>query len=227
MAEFSESLEALWGVQKHDHAITSSQETINKATRDNDAAQVKVGNAETKLASAQANLRKLQHEHRELESELQRLDTRVKQLEAQGTEVGMTASAKQRVKIDELEMQGLDLLTAIATAESDVQAAKSELAAQQTVRDGVFKANAAVIAAAQAVIDAELAARALAADKVVPELLHVYEEVNARFPGNALCRVEGEYCSKCQSELRPQLVMQIKTRAEIIRCPNCLRIIDV
>ncbi|MCA8910436.1 MAG: hypothetical protein KDB82_01930 [Planctomycetes bacterium] len=227
MAEFSESLDSLWAVQKHDREIVRAQESIAKAERDIAAAQKKLDDAQTDLDARRETARKLHSEHKELEAELQRLDARVKQLEAQGTEAGMEAATKQRAHIDELEMKGLDLITAVATAEGEVEASEAALAGHQSAFEAVEKAAQEVVRTAEAAIEAQQNARAGAIEHVVPELLQVYDEVNARHPGKALCHIDGEFCAGCQAELRQQLIVQVKARAEILRCPNCLRILDV
>ncbi|MCB9894729.1 MAG: hypothetical protein H6839_09780 [Planctomycetes bacterium] len=227
MSEFAESLDSLWAVQKHDRAIVRAQETIDKTNRDTAASLAKLEARQAKLAERQEELRKLHNEHKELEGELHRLDERVKQLEGQGTEAGMDAAAKQRAKIDELEMKGLDLIAAVATAEQNVEAARAEAEAYRTTHEATAAANGEVIKSAEAVIAAEYKTRAESVANVVPELLQVYEEVNTRHPGKALCHLEGEFCGGCQSELNTQLQMQIRARKEILRCRNCTRILDV
>jgi predicted nucleic acid-binding Zn-ribbon protein len=226
MAEFSESLDALWAVQKHDAVIVRQREQLAKLERENQAEQAKVDAAKTNLEERRAKLRKLQSEHKELEQELQRLDARVKQLDAQGTEAGMEAAAKQRAKIDELETQGLELLTAVTIAEQEVQVAETELKQKQEVQAARLKVNADVAAAAQQLIEATEAARATAAAQVTPELLQVYDEVNARNPGKALAKIAEGFCSACSGEINTQLAMQVRARKEILRCPHCTRILD-
>jgi predicted nucleic acid-binding Zn-ribbon protein len=226
MAEFSESLDALWAVQKHDAVIVRQREQLAKLERENQAEQAKVDAAKSALEDRRNKLRKLQSEHKELEQELQRLDARVKQLDAQGTEAGMEAAAKQRAKIDELETQGLELLTAVTIAEHEVKAAEAELSMKQEVQAARLKVNADVAAAAKQLIEATEAARATAAAQVTPKLLQVYDEVNARNPGKALAKIAEGFCSACSGEINTQLAMQVRGRKEILRCPHCTRILD-
>ncbi|MEZ5992478.1 MAG: hypothetical protein R3E76_08995 [Planctomycetota bacterium] len=227
MAEFAESLDLLWGVQKHDSQIVREQERIAKAVKAQAHEQAKVDETQAALKSQQEKLRQLKNEHKELEGELHRLDERVNQLDAQGTEAGSQAAAKQRIKIDELETAGLELLSLMSDQESAIELTRSELATRTNVLEGVAKTTKEVTEAAQAVINQHVAERTEAVKLVVPELLHVYDEVQHRHPGSALCHQNGEFCNACQGELRAQTQMQIKARAEIIRCPHCLRILDV
>lgn len=227
MAEFAESLDLLWGVQKHDSQIVREQERIAKASKAQAHEQAKVDETQAVLKSEQEQLRQLKKQHKELEDELHRLDERVTRLDAQGTEAGSEAAAKQRTKIDELETAGLELLSQITEQESAIERTSTELAARTKVLTTVASTTKEITEAAQAVIDTHVAERTEAVKPVVPELLHVYDEVQHRHPGSALCHQSGEFCSACQGEIRAQMLMQIRARAEIVRCPHCLRILDV
>lgn len=227
MTTFAESLDSLWAVQKHDKQIVKARRDIEKAERDKQAAAGKTKAAEDSLIASKENLRKLQNQHKELEAELKRLDERIKKLESLGTEDGNAAAARQREAVDVLEIQGLDLIASVSKAEMDVQAAEATLHAQKQVQDGTFRAADGLIEAAENLARVTGEARDLAAAGVVPELLAVYDEVNTRHPGNAICHIEREFCAGCQGELNTQLCMQIRARREILRCPHCARILDV
>lgn len=227
MTTFAESLDSLWAVQKHDKQLRSEQERIAKASRDLAHEQGKVDKAKQALEGEREKLRQLKNQHKELEGELQRLDARVKQLESQGTEAGTEAAAKQRGKIDELEMNGLELLEQISAQEISVEKAEAELRQRDEALLKVANTTTETTKKSQELIDKAAADRAEAAKLVVPELLAVYDEVNARHQGNAICHIEGEFCTGCQGELNSQLTMQVRARREVLRCPNCARILDV
>ena len=227
MAGFADSLDALWAVQKHDSQIVKEQKRIAKASQERAHEQARVDAAKTKLDAERDKLRLLKTKQKELEGELQRMDARVKQLEAQGTEAGTKGAARQREKIDELETSGLDLLASVTAQEESAQGAETELRAREAGLKAVADATGLTIAAAQASLDKSAGLRTTATAVVDPKLLTVYDEVNMRHPGNALCHLEGEYCAGCQSTLNTQLLMQVRARREILRCPQCLRILDV
>lgn len=226
MSTFAESLDSLWAVQKHDREIVKARKAIEKVERDAKAREAKLEAEKAGVAAKRDALRKQQNEHKELEQELQRLDARVKQLESQGTEAGNEAAEKQRARIDELEIKGLELIEAIAVADSEVEAAVLQFDAHGKSGEALSAAESEVVTAENGAIEAQTSARESAASQVVPELLQVYEEVNARHQGNAICRVEDEFCAGCQAALNSQLTMQVRARREILRCPNCTRILD-
>ena len=226
MSTFAESLDSLWAVQKHDKQLVREQERIAKTSRELASVQSKLDAAQQSLDGERDKLRQLKNQHKELEGELQRLDARVKQLEAQGTEKGTEAATKQRDKIDEMETQGLELLSQISEQELAVEAADGVVRQRADALAEASAAAKAVTDAAQQVIEKAAADRAEAAKLVVPELLTVYDEVNARHRGDVLCHIEGEFCAGCQGELNSQLTMQVRSRQEILRCPNCSRILD-
>jgi predicted nucleic acid-binding Zn-ribbon protein len=227
MAGFADSLDALWAVQKHDAQIVKEQKRIAKASQERAHEQAKVDAAKAKLDAEREKLRQLRTKQKELEGELQRMDARVKQLEAQGTEAGTKGAEKQRVKIDELETGGLELLAAITEQEAVVKTAEADLRVREDALLAVSNAAATATTAAQANLDKLAALRTAATTAIEPKLLTVYDEVNARHPGNALCHIEGDFCAGCQSNLNTQLLMQVRARREILRCPQCLRILDV
>jgi len=226
MAGFADSLDALWTVQKHDAAIVREQKRIAQAEREVAMEQRKQETAVAARDAVQGKLRELKTRHKELEQELQGMDARARQLEAQGTEAGTKAAARQREKVDALENDGLELLIQISTQDVELAKAEAEAEAARAHASHSAEIAAAAIQAAQAVIDATAEVRRLAAQPIAPELLQVYDEANARHPGQALCRIDGEFCGGCQANLNTQLLMQVRARREILRCPQCLRILD-
>ncbi|MBZ0135120.1 MAG: hypothetical protein K8I27_01960 [Planctomycetes bacterium] len=226
MSEFSASLDSLWAVQKHDKQLVRERERVAKAARDLAAEQAKVDAGAAKLEQEREKLRLLKKQHKDLEGELQRLDSRVKQLEAQGTEKGTEAAAKQRANIDEMETEGLDLLAQISAQEGEVEKFQEALRLRNEALLAATRTTGEQTRTAEEAIEKATGERHGAAGQVVPELLSVYDEVNARHPGNALCHIEGEFCAGCQGALNSQLTMQVRARREILRCPNCARILD-
>jgi predicted nucleic acid-binding Zn-ribbon protein len=227
MAGFADSLNALWAVQKHDAQIVKEQKRIAKASQERAHEQAKADAAKAKLDAERETQRQLKTRQKELEGELQRMDARVKQLDAQGTEAGTKGAEKQRAKVDQLETDGLELLTVITAQEAVVKAAEAELRLKEDGLLAVSNAAAQATTAAQTSLDNLVALRTAATAVIDPKLLTVYDEVNARHPGNALCHIEGDFCAGCQSNLNTQLLMQVRARREILRCPQCLRILDV
>lgn len=227
MAGFADSLDALWALQKHDAQIVKQQKAIAKASRDRALEQTRADEAKTKLDAEREKLRKLKLQHKELEAELQRLDARVTQLDAQGTQAGNNAAVKTRVHVEQLETQGLELLDAVSAQEAAMQTAEAELEIRNQGLLTVVQATEQAAAAAQRELDTLAELRTAATKLVAAEVLSIYDEVNARHPGNALGHLEGDYCASCQGNLNTQLLMQVRARREILRCPQCLRILDV
>jgi predicted nucleic acid-binding Zn-ribbon protein len=129
--------------------------------------------------------------------------------------------------VEELETQGLTLLDAITAQETAMQAAEAEAELRDQALLNAVQLTDHATQAAQQQLDA-LAGLRVEATKAIPaELLTIYDEVNARHPGNALCHLDGEFCGGCQGNLNTQLLMQVRARREILRCPQCLRILDV
>lgn len=204
----------------------SSAQRIEKSERAIAKADEKIARAEAAAKEAHDKLQHMRAKEKEHENELTRLDARVKQLEAQGTEVGNAAAARQRAKIDEIEMAGIELLSEISVQESNEKMRKAELESLRGVGESEKQFARENIEFERQNLEKYAEMRAEALQDVVPELLQVYEEVNKRHPGNALVAVKEGNCGGCSGELTLQLMNQVKRRAEIIRCPMCNRILD-
>ena len=58
-----------------------------------------------------------------------------------------------------------------------------------------------------------------------PELLSRYTRILEKWGRVALAKIEGEFCSECNMQLRPQIINEIRQCKEPVFCENCARIL--
>lgn len=62
---------------------------------------------------------------------------------------------------------------------------------------------------------------------VSPETRELYDKIIEKKKGLALVSVEGEACSACRMEIRPQLLNELHLKEALVVCENCSRILYI
>jgi hypothetical protein len=224
MSTFAESLDRLWVIQGHDKQILSAKQTSASSLRRVADGQKRLEALHKQKAGEEAALKQMHVREREIEQELTQLDKRITQIETvEGSE---QAVEKHRAQIDELETEGLSLLSGMTEQKERIQATTQKIAASVDELDQQQRASAEQKAVADESIQAVLAQRNAVAAEVPEEMMRVYNSVADKYPGNALTRVSGDYCAACSGELTMHLVVRAKAREEFVRCPHCNRVLD-
>lgn len=227
MSNVATMLDSLWLLQGLDQQILGFNERGSKAMREAKHAETRHQKAIENAAKALQQLRAAKSKQADLEAEIRRLDARVRQLEGEAAATSIDAVTKHRAQIDELETQGIEQIELVMKLELDLQTAK------QSVETELLKSRQQAEVAAQetgfvaAAIEPLARSYAEIAARISPELLASYQGANTRWPGAAMCKVQDGYCQGCRAEINQQHIVRVKSRAEIVRCPNCLRIHDV
>lgn len=144
--------------------------------------------------------------------------------EAEALQHEIAAIASERDALDDVELGALeeqstllDELTAAHRAEPDLDASSQTAAAD--------------LAAAEAVLDAEVGALTTARSDVVgrlePGALGDYERRRAHHGGIAVAHLEGRMCSGCRLDLSTSELEQVRATppGEIADCPQCGRML--
>ena len=63
------------------------------------------------------------------------------------------------------------------------------------------------------------------ASSVSSEALGQYERILEKRGKTALAKVEGNFCSECNMQLRPQIINEAKLQKALVFCENCTRIL--
>lgn len=128
-------------------------------------------------------------------------------------------------EIRKAEDRILELMSESERLESNVKAAEASLKKE---RDDV-EAEKKTARESTAVDEKQLAElraeRAGIVVRVPAALLSLYERIRKKWHGVALAEVQDARCSRCYITLRPQLIQNLRTGDDIIRCESCGRIL--
>jgi predicted nucleic acid-binding Zn-ribbon protein len=179
----------------------------------------------------------LGREQKRLEDEIAGIEQKVAVVLHQLYEEGLTSpkeaqalqadleSLKRRQAV--LEDEVLELMEKIEPLDAALAGSVADL---ETVRGDRERTKAALVAA-QAAVDAELAAvaesRIQLAAAVSPEMLKSYEELRPQYGGIAIARLVGSTCQGCFLSLAAAEVDELRRRPadELVHCPDCGRIL--
>lgn len=179
----------------------------------------------------------LGREQKRLEDEIAGIEQKVAVVLHQLYEEGLTSPKEaQALQADleslkrrqtTLEDEVLELMERIEPLDETLSGSVVDL---ETVRQDRERTRAALVAA-QAAVDAELAAVAEAriqlAAAVSPEMLKSYEELRPQYGGIAIARLVGSTCQGCFLSLAAAEVDELRRRPadELVHCPDCGRIL--
>ena len=133
-----------------------------------------------------------------------------------------------------LENQILDLLKVIETDEAECQDIQKQIDEQKQTLEQTRKDSESLAAKYQADIDAIQAEWDEIAKTISSDPLNIFKRVAETYDGHAVAAVEqsddksGTYsCGGCFMGVPAESVNMLMTKDEIIRCPNCTRILVV
>ena len=133
-----------------------------------------------------------------------------------------------------LENQILDLLKVIETDEAECQDIQKQIDEQKQALDQTRKDSESLAAKYQAEIDNIQAEWDKIAKTISSDPLNIFKRVAETYDGQAVAIVEqsedksGTYsCGGCFMGIPAESVNMLMTKDEIIRCPNCTRILVI
>jgi predicted nucleic acid-binding Zn-ribbon protein len=189
------------------------------------------------VAEPRAERDTLGREQKRLEDEIAGIEQKVAVVLHQLYEEGLTSPKEaQALQADleslkrrqaALEDEVLELMEKIEPLDAALAISIVDL---ESVREERERTKAA-LAAAQAAIDAELAAvaesRVQLAAAVSSEMLKSYEELRPQYGGIAIARLVGPTCQGCFLSLAAAEVDELRRRPadELVHCPDCGRIL--
>jgi predicted nucleic acid-binding Zn-ribbon protein len=189
------------------------------------------------VAEPRAERDTLGREQKRLEDEIAGIEQKVAVVLHQLYEEGLTSPKEaQALQADleslkrrqaALEDEVLELMEKIEPLDAALAISIVDL---ESVREERERTKAA-LAAAQAAIDAELAAvaesRVQLAAAVSSEMLKSYEELRPQYGGIAIARLVGPTCQGCFLSLAAAEVDELRRRPadELVYCPDCGRIL--
>ena len=133
-----------------------------------------------------------------------------------------------------IENQSLDLLKDIETDEAECRDIQKQIEEQKQTLDQTRKDSEALVSKYQANIDEIQAEWNQIAKSVPREPLEIFKRVAETYDGQAVTTVEEQEgregtfsCGGCFMGVPTESVNVLMTKDEIIRCPNCTRILVV
>jgi predicted nucleic acid-binding Zn-ribbon protein len=123
-------------------------------------------------------------------------------------------------------MKGLELLDKIPAAEVVERKCQEELDRQRGLSTESVEHAAIVKTESDSAIEAAINDRKQIEPTLTGPVLEIYEASQAKHAGSAICYANDEICEGCSGSLVRVHILQVKARAEIVRCPHCYRIQD-
>ncbi|CAN5183750.1 zinc ribbon domain-containing protein [soil metagenome] len=185
------------------------------------------------VGTAEANRERHQKERRRIEQKLRLYSDDMRRFQSQTSTVKTTkefeAITKQiegtKLKISQLEEQGIALMGKDETVETDITAAKSE---HEKYEQFAKKEKERIRLQFN---EKKERSGSVGKDKkglvgnIDPDILANYERINKRHPGSAIVPARGGSCSGCHFSLLPNILIQLHRDERVAYCPNCGRII--
>jgi predicted nucleic acid-binding Zn-ribbon protein len=227
-----EGLQQLIELQKLDEELATHEEEHASLPARREALASQQAAAEAQLAAEREALRAAELEQRQAEAALRDREAAVAKLEGQQFQVktneAYTALLREidhaRAAVSGCETRILEAMEAIERCAGTVAAAEDE-AKTSSERAA---AGGRTLAAREAELDARLAElrgrRAEARGRVERDLIELYERIAAR-KRPAVVTVTKEICPGCRVDIPPQRFVEILSRARVVTCGRCQRIL--
>jgi predicted nucleic acid-binding Zn-ribbon protein len=178
--------------------LTSNQKDRKRLEGEIQANEQKISKLKSQMMDAKTNdqYRAFQHEIDFCQQEIRRHEDRILEL--------MTESEPLDKAVKTAEV-------ALATEKKHVEAEKAK-ARERTARD-------------QKEIDGLLAERKQILSKMTPKIASEYERIRKGRSGVAIAEVLQGRCSKCNMQLRPQFLQELKRQDSVMVCESCKRML--
>lgn len=185
------------------------------------------------LLELEKTLKDVQLKLKQKELELSQKEAQVKKLDGQLSQVKTNKeySALQQeiasLKADNslLEEEIIRILDEVEAVKEEAQKEKEKFAMATKAHQDQDHEMTAQEKNLQARLEVLKKERQEAVAQLPPELGDLYNRIAAKKHGLALALVNGESCTACQMQLRPQLINEIRLGEHIVVCENCSRIL--
>jgi len=199
IAEIEKKLESHQRRLDHDRAgLSANQKDRKRLEGEIQAAEQKISKLKTQMMEAKTNdqYRAFQHEIEFCQQEIRHHEDRILEL--------MTESdpLEKAVKVAE---------AALAAEKKQVEAEKAK-ARERTAAD-------------QKEMNALLGDRAKILSEMTPKIASEYERIRKGRAGVAIAEVVQGRCSKCNMQLRPQFLQELKRQDSVMVCESCRRML--
>jgi predicted nucleic acid-binding Zn-ribbon protein len=193
----------------------------------------KLESHQRRLDQDRASMTANQKERKRLEGEIQANDQKISKLKTQMMDAKTNDQYKAfqheidfcQQEIRRHEDRILELMTESEPLEKAMKAAESALATEKKqVEEEKSKARERT-AKDQKEIDGLLAERKGILGEMTPKIASEYERIRKGRAGVAIAEVVGGRCSKCNMQLRPQFLQELKRQDSVMVCESCKRML--
>ena len=193
----------------------------------------KLESHQRRLDHDRAGLTANQKERKRLEGEIQANDQKISKLKTQMMDAKTNDQYRAfqheidfcTQEIRRHEDRILELMTESEPLEKAVKAAEAALSAEKKqVEEEKSKARERT-AKDQTEIDALLAERKGILAQMTPKIASEYERIRKGRAGVAIAEVVGGRCSKCNMQVRPQFLQELKRQDSVMVCESCKRML--
>ena len=226
-------LELLKQIQELDKEIYASREMAQEAPERIRELDQKLESERKTLRAIEEELRAVQMKQKEKEAALQDKESTVKKYELQldqvktNKEYTALQSEIRSIKADNslLEEAIIKLFDQVDERQERLKVERNRLA---EVEKSTEEEKAALVHKAK---EMERRSEEFSQKKkeliksVDPEVASLYERIVRSKRGIGLSRVDGEVCSACQVQLRPQQINELQMGERIVLCEQCSRIL--
>lgn len=236
---------ALVNLFQADQQLREAQARLDAASKNVRIQERRVHDLTERKKAGEAQVKSLHAKSMALDADLKGRDAKIEKLRTQQSNaknnkeyqaflVEINTGKVDRAKVEE---DALALVTKIEGHQAELVTINQQLEAEQAKLTEVKSSISEKLAALNAEIEAVRPARDAAAAEVAklsPKALQVYERLADRYDGEAVApinkpdpRRENYGCTACNLELVTDIFNKLRTRDDLVFCPNCGRILYV
>ena len=229
---FEEVADKLRALHEHDAEIRRLEEEIHGGPARLEGARARVREFDTRIQALQDRMRVLKAQIKLRENELRAAEQKIERIRAQSSEVKTNREfvafkaelTNYQADADRLQGEILKILDVVEQGQAKVDALEGERAqAEAKVRDAEAQIDASLEAVKRR-RDELLQDRKALVQGIPPEPLESYERAR-RARGDAVARLEGDYCGGCMEHLTRNDQLAVINLNRLVRCRGCNRII--
>jgi len=228
-----EQLDLLWELQRIDLELKSIKESQEGFPREVRRLEEKQRVETEKIQKEKEKIEWLEKERRRKEGQLSLEQEKIKKTEGKMFEVKTNKEYQALLtEIDSLkgansreEEEILQLLDEIDELKKSLSKREKEIATTLTKIEGEKRVLQERMARDQEILKKQMARREVVTRRLEATHYRLYNTLTERRKGVGVVSAKQETCQGCYVNVPPQLFIEVQKNNDIIRCPNCNRIL--
>jgi predicted nucleic acid-binding Zn-ribbon protein len=228
-----DQLELLWELQKIDLDLKHIKEERERYPREIKKLDERMSIEKERLQTEKGKVDLLEKERREKERQLSSSQEKIKKAEGRMFEV--KTNKEYQALLTEIEtIKGassreeeeiLQLLEEIDELKKDLSKREKEMAALLEKIEAEKKMTQERMAQDEIFWKEQMERREVLSKQIESKLYKLYHTLKEKRQGVGVVNVKQETCQGCFVHIPPQMFIEVQKNNEIIRCPNCNRIL--